>query len=209
MSDVPSFGSELVDDSLTECHSNFLSWRHHPIILIDTSTLILKSKKEIIPINFLVINWKSTDSAKIGVVRSWCTQKWKIVDTQNLNSPLQWTENVEENFESICVNFMFRGLFPRMDIQLSPEIAIRLYYYYYIIIWRYLITTSVGQKRDKKTRKMSLVFCIKVVWLFLFVCLFVCINSFTLFVWRLDCLFYRFLDDDTVFRVFFFYFSWS
>ena len=34
----------------------------------------------------------------------------------------------EENFESICVNFMFRELFPRMDIQLSPEIAIGLYY---------------------------------------------------------------------------------
>ena len=31
---------------------------------------------------------------------------------------------------NLCVNFMFRELFPRMDIQLSPEIAIRLYYHY-------------------------------------------------------------------------------
>ena len=29
----------------------------------------------------------------------------------------------EENFEFICVNFMFKELYPRMDIKLSPEIA--------------------------------------------------------------------------------------
>ena len=40
----------------------------------------------------------------------------------------------EENFESICVKFVFRELFPHIDIQLSPEIAIRLYHILYIIL---------------------------------------------------------------------------
>ena len=37
-------------------------------------------------------------------------------------------ENDEENFLSNCVKLIFRELFPRMDIQLTPEIAIQLYY---------------------------------------------------------------------------------
>ena len=37
-------------------------------------------------------------------------------------------ENDEENFLSNCAKLIFRELFPRMDIQLTPEIAIQLYY---------------------------------------------------------------------------------
>ena len=47
------------------------------------------------------------------------------------------------------MKFMFRELFPRMDIQLSPEIAIRLYYYIILGVLG-LAYTAPSVKRARK-----------------------------------------------------------
>ena len=55
-----------------------------------------------------------------------------------------------QQYLSICVNIMFRELFPRMDIQLSPEIAIRLYY---ITLYFSGATKEMMMKRNPETRR--------------------------------------------------------
>ena len=74
-----------------------------------------------------LLNFKRSHRNWLNCIVMW-QSKW--TDKSLSQRPLQDIYKQitdEENFESICVKFMFREPFPHMDIQFSPEIAMRLY----------------------------------------------------------------------------------